>query len=55
MVWKHIAYGAQEGEFTARYACASYGEEIGSELDDALKEEDKNEVELAIKGQSRKL
>ena len=33
---------------TARYACASYGEEIGSELDDALKEEDKNAVELAI-------
>ena len=33
---------------TARYSCASYDEDIGSEMDDALDEEDENAVELAI-------
>lgn len=33
---------------TERYSCASYEEDIGSEMDDALKEEDENAVELAI-------
>lgn len=33
---------------TARYSCASYSNDIGSEIDDALKENDENAVELAI-------
>lgn len=33
---------------TARYGCASYDDDIGSEMEDAMKEEDENAVELAI-------
>lgn len=33
---------------TARYGCAAYTEEMGTEMGDALKEEDSNAVELAV-------
>ena len=33
---------------TARYGCRAYNEDIGSEMDNAMKEADENAVELAI-------